>query len=83
MHKINTELVPRFLYSGHPINVYDPKKIYKIWKKKLETRDQRNQEMMKSIISDFYDISNEINENYVVLRKHIQRIQNSYKKYGK
>ena len=82
VHKIDMLLVPRFVYSGHPINKYDPDKLYSIWKKKLESRDERHQEMMKSTISDFYDISNEINENYNTLRQHIKRIQNSYKKYG-
>jgi len=82
VHMINMSLVPKFLYSGHPINVYDPKKLYSIWKKKLETREERHQEMMKAIISDFYDISNEIHENYNVLKKHIERIRKSYEKYG-
>lgn len=82
VHFINMALSPQFLYSGHPINVYDPKKLYDIWRKKLETREKRHQEMMKSIISDFYDISNEIDKNYEVLRKHIDRIKKSYEKYG-
>ena len=82
VHKIDGSLIPHFLYSGHPINKYDPNKLYDIWKKKLETREQRHQEMMQSIISDFYDISNEINENYNTLKKHIKRVQDSYRKYG-
>jgi hypothetical protein len=82
VHMINMSLSPQFLYSGYPINVYDPKKLYEIWKKKLQNREKRHQEMMKSIISDFYDISNEIDENYNVLRKHIDRIRKSYEKYG-
>ena len=81
-HKIDGKLIPDFLYSGHPINKYDPKKLYEIWKKKIETKGERHQEMMRSIISDFYDISNEINENYETLKKHIQRIKSNYKKYG-
>ncbi len=82
VHFINMSLLPQFLYSGYPINIYDPKKIYSIHQKKLETREKRHQEMMKAVISDFYDISNEINENYNALKKHIQRIQSNYKKYG-
>jgi hypothetical protein len=83
VHKIDVSLVPKFIYSGHPINKYDPKKLYEIWKKKLETRDARHQEMMNAVIADFYDISNEISENYNVLKGHVDRIQKSYEKYGK
>ena len=82
VHYINLSLIPQFLYSGHPVNIYDPKKLYEIWKKKLETREKRHQEMMKAIISDFYEISDEIDKNYNVLRKHIDRIRKSYEKYG-
>ena len=83
VHKIDMSLVPRFLYSGHPINKYDPIKLYSIWKKKLETRDKRHQEMMNAVISDFYNISDEINNNYNTLKNHIDRVQKSYEKYGK
>lgn len=82
VHKINMSAVPRFLYSGHPINKYDPKKLYDIWKVKLNTRYERDRELSKSMIKDFYDISNNINENYKILKNHIQRIQTSLKKYG-
>lgn len=82
VHFINLSLLPQFLYSGHPINIYDPKKLYDIWRKKLETREKRHQEMMKAVISDFYEISDEIDKNYQVLRNHIDRIRKSYEKYG-
>lgn len=57
VHKINTEVVPRFLYSGHPINKYDPKKLYEIWKAKISTKRERDQEMSSALISDFYEAS--------------------------
>ena len=81
-HKINMSAVPRFLYSGHPKNKYDPKKLYEIWKAKLSTKRERDQEMSQSLIKDFYNVSDEINENYKLLSNHIQRIQTSLKKYG-
>ena len=74
--------IPTFLYSGHPINKYDPRKLLDIWKVKLKTKEQRDQEMSQALIEDFYNISDDINDNYNVLRKHIQRLQNSYLKYG-
>ena len=82
VHKINMEVVPRFLYSGHPKNKYDPKKLYEIWAAKIKTRRERDQEMSKSLIKDFYQASDEILENYSVLKDHIQRIQRSVEKYG-
>lgn len=82
VHRINMKKVPTFLYSGHPINKYDPEKLYDIWKVKSKTKFQRDQEMSLALIKDFYNISDDINENYVVLKNHIQRLQNSLKKYG-
>ena len=82
VHKIHLEMLPRFLYSQHPAATYDPKKLMEIWYKKIETKSQRNQEMMKAMISDFYDINNDISEKYKVMKGHIERIQKSLKKYG-
>lgn len=82
VHKIHMEMLPRFFYSQHPSATYDPKKLMQIWYKKLETKSQRNQEMMKSMISDFYDINKDISEKYKVMKGHIDRIQKSLKKYG-
>jgi hypothetical protein len=82
VHKIHMEMLPRFLYSQHPKATYDPRKLMQIWNKKLETKSQRNQEMMKSMIDEFYDIDNDISEKYKVMKGHIERIQKSLKKYG-
>ena len=75
--------VPRFLYSGYPANKYDPKKLYGIWKAKIKTRDKRDAEISKSLIKDFFDVSDEISSNYDVLKGHIQRLQSSLEKYGR
>ncbi len=83
VHKIEMSQVPQFLYSGSPVNKYDPIKLYSIMKKKLETAEKRDQEMMQLVLSDLYDISNDIKENYEVLKKHVERVKNSYTKYGK
>lgn len=82
VHKIQMDLVPRFLYAGHPINKYDPKKLYEIWKAKLSGRQARDQEMSQSLIDEFFDISDDINKNYNVLKGHVQRLQRSINKYG-
>ena len=81
-HKIHMKMLPRFLYSQHPKNVYDPNKLMDIWKKKLKTSDLRDKEMMESSIDDFFDINNEISEKYNMLKGHIERLQKSIKKYG-
>lgn len=82
VHKVSLSLLPRFLYHQHPINKYDPKKLVSIWQAKIEKREQRHQEMTMSLLSDFYDINNEISEKYDALKGHIQRIQNNIRKYG-
>ena len=83
VHRINMKKVSQFLYAGHPINKYDPRKLYDIWKVKIKTKYQRNQEMSQALISDFFDISNEISDKYEVLEKHIKRLQTSLSKYGR
>jgi hypothetical protein len=83
VHRINMKKLPTFLYSGHPINKYDPVKLYDIWKVKLKTKSERDKEMSQALISDFYAISDDIKENYEVLKGHIQRIQRSLNKYGR
>ena len=81
VHKIHMSQIPKFLYSQHPKAKYDPQKLMQIWTKKLETRDQRHNEMMNSLISDFYDMDGKIKEQYQALKGHIQRIQNSLKRF--
>lgn len=82
VHKIHMEMLPRFLFSQHPRATYDPRKLMDIWTKKLQTKSQRNQEMMKAMIDEFYEIDKDISEKYKVMKGHIERIQKSLKKYG-
>lgn len=82
VHKINMQILPRFLYSQHPLATYDPKKLVQIWNKKLETKEARDKEMMSALIQDFYDVNKEISDRYVVLKEHIKRLQKSARKYG-
>jgi hypothetical protein len=82
VHRIEMDSVPRFLISAHPKNKYDPGKLFDIWQVKLKDKDKRNQEIMNSTIDDFFDTKGEINEKYVVLKKHIQRIQTNLRKFG-
>jgi len=81
-HRISMDMVPRFLYSQHPQNKYDPNKLMQIWNAKIGDKDKRHKEMMVSMLSDFYDINGEIKDQYKLLKEHIQRIQKSLEKYG-
>lgn len=82
VHKINLSILPRFLYSADPINKYDPKKLYEIWKAKLNDKKERDAEMKSAMISDFFDVSNDIMDNYKQLKGHIDRLKKSLNKYG-
>ena len=53
-----------------------------MWKAKIKTRTQRDNEMSQALITDLFEVSDEISENYKVLKNHINRLQNSIKKYG-
>lgn len=87
VHRINFEddkksdtsenILPRFLYSAHPKNKYDPSKLYQIWTTKLKTRDKRHQEIALSTLDEFLDVKNEISEKYEILKGHIQRLRNN------
>lgn len=82
VHKINMDLVPRFLYSQHPINKYDPNGLMTIWKAKIKDKEKRDQEMTQLLVSDLFTASNDILENYKMLKGHIDRVQKSLDKYG-
>ena len=83
VHRIKMSKIDTFLYSGHPINKYDPNKLYEIWKTKIKTKSKRDSEMSQALISDFFRINEDIDENYTVLKNHIQRLKNSLNKYGR
>lgn len=82
VHRINMSQVPRFLYSQHPINKYDPKKLWEIWKAKLGKRKERDQELSKVVLDEFYDLSKDITDNFDQLKGRIQRIQRNLQKFG-
>jgi hypothetical protein len=74
-HKISMHKLPNFLISAHPTNKYDPKKLFSIWQGKIEKSTQRNEEMRKSNLEDFYNIQKTIDGKYEALKGHIQRIR--------
>lgn len=92
VHQIDMGIVPRFLYAGHPKTFttfidkksvkYNPEALYKLYVTKLQTKDLRDQEMKTSLISDFYEASDDILQNYKALKGHIERLQKSAEKYG-
>jgi hypothetical protein len=81
-HRIHFSLLPQFLYSQHPKNKYDPKKLIQIWKKKAETSEQRDNEMSQLTIDDLYDFNKDFTQKFSVLEGHIKRIRASIEKYG-
>lgn len=83
IHRISLNILPTFLYSSHPLNKYDPKKLMEIWESKLVSKEKRHQEITKSLLNEFYEINKDINSKYDILKDHITRVQKSYEKYGK
>ncbi len=80
-HRINLELLPRFLYSSHPKNTYDPNKLMQIWTAKLDKREERHKEILSSTLLDFYEAESLISDKYDTLFGHIKRLQESYDKF--
>lgn len=83
VHKISMDMVPRFLYHQHPKVKYDPGKLVQIWKAKLGTAKQRDQEITSASLDEFYNADHEISEKYNVLKDHIKRIRTNMIKYGR
>lgn len=81
-HRIDLTLLPRFLYHQHPINIYDPNKLYSIWEVKLKNREKRHQEMMVMMLGDLFDVNKDINDNFDVMKSHIERFRKSYEKFN-
>lgn len=82
VHKIDISIIDRFIYSGYVKNKYDPKKLYEIWSKKLETKAERHEEILKFMLDDFYKIDEELRSQFTELKGHIDRVQNNLSKYG-
>jgi hypothetical protein len=82
-HKIHLSEVPKFLYSQHPKNRYDPKKLIQIWSKKIKDSDKRDKEMSQLAVDEMYNLTNEISDKYIILKDHIKRLQSSFRKYGR
>ncbi len=82
VHKISLDILPRFIYHQHPINIYDPDKLMQIWNAKIEKRDQRHQEIILSTLDEFYKVSEDIDSKFNVLKGHVQRLQRNIKKFS-
>lgn len=82
-HRISLNILPRFLYSQHPIVKYDPQKLIQIWNAKIEGRTQRDKEMNSSTLDDFYNTTKDISEKYNQLEGHIKRLRDSMNKWGR
>lgn len=82
-HCIDMQLVPRFLYAQHPKATYDPGKLMQIWKKKLETKAERDGEMKQMMVDELYKIDLDVSDKYKVMRDHIARMQRSLNRYGR
>ena len=83
LHRISLNILPRFLYSQHPIVKYDPQKLMEIWNAKIEGRVERDKEMKSSTLNDFYDTSKDISQKYEQLEGHIKRLRASMNKWGR
>lgn len=83
VHRINLKSLARFLYSGHPINKYDPQKLFDIWQTKLKTRDEREKAIIESMVDDFVDIEKQISKDLSILKNHITRTKRNIDKFGK
>lgn len=83
VYEIDISLVTEFIYSIYPKNKYDPFKLYDIWSKKIKTKEARHQELIKTILSDFYNTKQDIIDESNVLKGKFQRLKRNQDKFGK
>lgn len=81
-YEIDIQILPMFLYSTYPEVKYNPEKLYEIWSSKLKDKEQRHQEIITQLASDFYEATDEIKEKYDSLSGRLKRIQDGMKKFG-
>ena len=79
--KIDFSILPDFLMSAHPKNIYDPSKLYQIWESKLKNRPERHNELITKLVSDFYDVTDQLVESSVSLKGHFQRLKRNQEKF--
>lgn len=79
--KIDYSILPEFLFSAWPKNIYDPNKLYQIWSKKLQNRPERHKELITKLVDDFYDVKDELIESSVSLKGHFQRLKRNQEKF--
>lgn len=82
IYHIDYNELPTWLYSQHPKNRYDPIKLYQIWQSKLKNRPERHNELIKKLVKDFYNVTDELIDNSETLKSHFQRLQRNQKKLG-
>jgi len=80
-YSISMNILHNFLYSSWPTNKYDPQKLYSIWVKKLETKEQRHQAIIKTLVDDYYKDTSELEKDVSILKDRIDRIQKGENKF--
>lgn len=83
VYQIDISLLPNFIYSGHPKNKYDPLKLYDIWAKKLADKEERHQQMTKTLLTDFYEAKSDLDSEFGIMKEHFKRFKRNQDKYGK
>lgn len=81
-YNIRMNILPNFLYSSWPTNKYDPQKLYSIWAKKIETKEERHKAIIKTMVDEYYKETEEIKEDVSILKDKIDRIQKGEEKYN-
>lgn len=82
VYHIDISLITEFIYSIYPKNKYDPYKLYDIWSKKIKTKEARHQELIKTIVSDFYNTKADIIDESNELKGKFQRLKRNQDKFG-
>lgn len=80
--EIDMENLHEFLYSSHPKNIYDPNKLYQIWKAKYNKRSERHKELIVRTVDDFYNVKDEIIDEVKTLKNHFKRLKRNTEKFG-
>lgn len=82
VYEIPIGMLPEFLYSGWPSNIYDPNKLYQIWYTKLAKQEERHKAIISTNVDEYFKVIADIGLEFGELSNHVKRLQRNENKFG-
>lgn len=78
IYVINTNILPKFItMSTHKLTGVDDTKLMEIYQVKIQKQNEREQKMIKELLSDYNNLNKSLNDSYINLDKQLSNIQDT------